>query len=918
MDTQADMKRAILANSAVWARKCFALPLVVVTAVALAFGHAATAAPPNKPPTVSITAPVNGATINAGSNLTVTATAKDTDGTVTKVEFYRGGTTLLGTATASPYSIVWNNVPAGNYSLSAVATDNQGATKASTAVAITAIAPANNAPAVSITAPANGATFTAPASVTISASASDSDGAVTKVEFFQGATLVGSATSAPYAVTWSNVASGTYTLTAKATDNLGTSTTSSAISLSVGAARRPLLAVLTSPGPCTVYEAPASMVLAADAIDPDGSIAKVEFLQGTTVLGAVTAMPYLSTWSNVPAGVYTLTARATNNLGAIATSTPVTITVRDTNQPPVISLTAPASGTTYTAPATLGLAATASDPDGTVAKVEFYAGSVLLATITSPPYVYTWTNVPTGAYTLTARATDNKGAVTACTAVNVTVQNVPPVVTMTSPADGASFAAPATIPIRVTASASTGTIARLDFFDNTVLIGTINTASATVNATFNYANVPAGAHGLTVQATDSAALSTTTPAATVTVNAPPPVALALNVSAPADGATLYESDVVVTGSFTGGTPTAITVNGQPARLGSTTFAAAVPLQPGLNPLAIVATTSAGSTSKTITVTRAEPSIALTNVTAGQTIADDTVTLIGTAHAPPNSAVIINGQLAALAADGTFFVNNLPLVPGPNDISITLNTPVSGNAPTATVAGTSAVGHLGAGAVPPGPRVQKAGSDSQFTLSLNRDGTAPFTLEIDPTDGLAPLAVTVTLTNRLAYVYDHLTLDANGDGVIDHGENGLPTPIRERIFSITYDTPGVYPLTLTLTRTNGEVIYTATRMIHVRAASESADALRSIFVGMLNRLAAGDLAGAAEYMTTTVRQRYSEAFARLASALPTVVEGIGTVESATFGTGYGELEVLRVRADGVWRYRVLAIQDGDGLWRFDGM
>jgi Bacterial Ig domain/Glucodextranase, domain B len=917
MNTQSTNKRdAIRATAAVWVQKCLALLLCTV---APASDNAAIAAPPNKLPTVSITAPVNGATINAGSNLTITATARDADGAVTRVEFFRGGTTLLGTATASPYSIVWNNVPAGSYSLSAVATDNQGATKTSASVAIIATAPANNAPAVSITGPATGATFTAPASVAISASASDGDGTVTKVEFFQGATSVGVATSAPYTITWTNVASGTYTLTAKATDNLGASTTSSAISIAVGAAHRPLLTVLTSPAPCTVHDAPASMVLAADAIDPDGSVAKVEFLQGTTLLGTVTATPYLSTWSNVPAGVYTLTARATNGRGAVATSTPVTVTVRDSNQPPMISLSAPASGATYTAPATIGLAATASDPDGTVAKVEFYAGSVRLATVTAPPYAYTWTNVATGAYTLTARATDNLGAVTTCTAVNVTVQDVPPVVTITSPADGAAFVAPAAIPIRVTASAAAGTVTRLDFFDNTVPIGTLDTASATVNATFDYASVPAGTHGLTVKATGSTGLSTTTSAVTVTVNAPPPVALVLNLSAPAAGATLYESDVVVTGSFAGAIPTAITVNGQPARLGSTTFAAAVPLQPGLNLLAVVATTPAGSVSKAITVTRAEPSIALTNVTAGQTIADDTVTLIGTAHAPPNSAVIINGQLAPLAADGTFFVNNLPLAPGANDISITLNTPASGSAPTAiSVGAKGAVGRPTARATPQGMRIWKAGIDSPFQLLLNRDGTAPFTLEINPAEGLAPLSVTVTLTNRLAYVYDHLTLDTNGDGVIDYGENGLPIPILRRSFSIAYDTPGLYPLTLTLTRTDGEVIYTATRMIHVRSASESADTLRSIFIGMLNRLAAGDLAGAAEYMTTTVRSRYSDAFQRLASSLPTVVEGIGTVESATFGTGYGELEVLRIRAAGVWRYRVLAIQDGDGLWRFDGM
>ena len=93
----------------------------------------------------------------------------------------------------------------------------------------------NVAPTVSLTAPANGANYTAPATITLSANAADSDGSVTKVEFFSGTTLLGTATSAPYSYTWSNVAAGTYSLTAKATDNGGAATNSSAVSVTFNA-----------------------------------------------------------------------------------------------------------------------------------------------------------------------------------------------------------------------------------------------------------------------------------------------------------------------------------------------------------------------------------------------------------------------------------------------------------------------------------------------------------------------------------------------------------------------------------------------------------------------------------------------------------------------------------------------------------
>ena len=63
----------------------------------------------------------------------------------------------------------------------------------------------NLAPTVAITTPANNASFTAPATIAITASAADSDGTVTKVDFYQGATLLGTDTAAPYSFAWNNV-----------------------------------------------------------------------------------------------------------------------------------------------------------------------------------------------------------------------------------------------------------------------------------------------------------------------------------------------------------------------------------------------------------------------------------------------------------------------------------------------------------------------------------------------------------------------------------------------------------------------------------------------------------------------------------------------------------------------------------------
>ncbi|MBK8806499.1 MAG: hypothetical protein IPO21_07605 [Bacteroidales bacterium] len=91
----------------------------------------------------------------------------------------------------------------------------------------------NAAPVVNITAPANNSFLTAPASITISANATDSDGSISKVDFYNNTTLLNTDYSSPYSYSWSNVAAGVYKITAVATDNKGATTTSQIITVTV-------------------------------------------------------------------------------------------------------------------------------------------------------------------------------------------------------------------------------------------------------------------------------------------------------------------------------------------------------------------------------------------------------------------------------------------------------------------------------------------------------------------------------------------------------------------------------------------------------------------------------------------------------------------------------------------------------------
>jgi plastocyanin len=181
----------------------------------------------NTPPTVSITNPPNNAVFAAPANVTIQATASDTGGSVTNVQFIVG-TTIIGNDTTLPYSATTNGLPAGTYNVSAIAADNLGA-RATNSISIIV----NAAPTVTLTNPVNNAKFRAPANFQLQASATDSDGSVTNVQFFSDGSPVGNDTTPPFSFNMNNLAAGNYSFSAVAADNRGTMTTSAVNNVSV-------------------------------------------------------------------------------------------------------------------------------------------------------------------------------------------------------------------------------------------------------------------------------------------------------------------------------------------------------------------------------------------------------------------------------------------------------------------------------------------------------------------------------------------------------------------------------------------------------------------------------------------------------------------------------------------------------------
>ncbi|HZH79208.1 MAG TPA: Ig-like domain-containing protein, partial [Archangium sp.] len=376
------------------------------------------------PPMASLTAPASGATLK--STVTLSASASDNFG-VARVDFYVDSQ-LVGSDTSSPFSLSWDtrSVANGAHSLSVVAYDATGLSGTSASVPFTVdndLTP----PTVSLTAPASGATVSG--TVTLSASASDNVG-ISKVEFYDGSTLVGTDASAPYSVSWNSRSgpNGSRTLTATAYDAVGNFSTSAAVTVTTNNDFTPPTVALTSPSEgSTLADTVTFQATASD----DRSLARVEFYAGSTGLCAAAAptapAPVTTTYScsantrGVPNGLHALTAKAYDSAGNITTSVAVSVTISNDLTAPTTSITAPTVGSTVGGSVTIEAAA--SDDRGTVTKVEFYVGTNYVGTDTTAPFTFSWntSTLANGTYSLRSKAFDPAGnnAFSATVSVNV-------------------------------------------------------------------------------------------------------------------------------------------------------------------------------------------------------------------------------------------------------------------------------------------------------------------------------------------------------------------------------------------------------------------------------------------------------------------------------------------------------------------
>ena len=359
--------------------------------------------PRNLPPVVEIVRPLDGSVFLAPADIEIVAQARDFDGRVVTVEFFEGDTSLgivtntPGTTVSNrpPFAIKWPDVPAGSYVLTAEATDDDGAKSRARPVeikvadrsdpvvvnivatdpiaseispipegdwatfAVTRTGPTNRALTVFYElggTASNGTDYhELPGYVIIPAGSRGANFYVVPIDdrLVEGAETV-IAKLKPIDCRWAELSLSPLPLGCYV---VGPSNTATAVIRDddVASSNQPPKVAIVRPESNAIFEAPADIVLVAEAKDADGFVRTVEFFEGSHSLGVVSNSVSASSlgstfpsveqlfrleWNDVPPGAYELTAKATDNKGASSVSAPVRIRVIETHRIPVVTIEA--------------------------------------------------------------------------------------------------------------------------------------------------------------------------------------------------------------------------------------------------------------------------------------------------------------------------------------------------------------------------------------------------------------------------------------------------------------------------------------------------------------------------------------------------------------------------------------------------
>ncbi|GAB6094807.1 hypothetical protein JCM14469_10590 [Desulfatiferula olefinivorans] len=509
------------------------ITLTATDSESLTSGTSITITVSNNPPSAVITSPSNNSSFAAGSAVTFSGTGTDIDtGDVLSYSWsstFGGITTVIGSQSVISVS----TLAVGTHVIVLTVSDDQGGSTESTPITVTIT---NHPPTAVILSPPDNASFYPGDPINFNGEGQDTEDPESALSYLWSCNEHGDlSTSAAF--TDNTLVAGYHTITFEVTDSVGAvNTATQSVTIFVG--NHDPAAVITSPAAGTSYNMGQDILFQGSAVDTeDGALTGPNLvwtsnLEGATPIGTGSTF----TLGNLSSGTHVITLTASDTYTPAGTGTAsVIITVNNTF--PTASISSPPGGSSFYPGTDITFSGLGNDAeDGPLSGASLVWVSSLSGQIgTGSPLVIN--TLPEGDHVITLTATDSSGASTDSDPLTITVGNSPPIATLTSPADGASFNQGATVTFRGTGTdTEDGSLTGAALTWTSSVDGLIGTGTILPIATLSI-----GTHTITLTVTDSQGDTDSTAIAITIINSAPVV----TINSPPDGG-IYETGTPLT------------------------------------------------------------------------------------------------------------------------------------------------------------------------------------------------------------------------------------------------------------------------------------------------------------------------------------------------------------------------------------
>ena len=358
----------------------------------------------NRAPEVSVTSPADGATFELGQEINLSANASDPDGNLDKVNF-KINDAFYRTDSDRPFETTFTPTELGTYKIAARAIDTENE-QTEVFITINVVEP-NNSPTVSLTSPSNNATYDVGEEIPLTATASDVDGNLDRVNFFINDELYHSDLAAPYSRSFTPTQAGTYVIMARAIDTRNNRTDAS-VTITVIQPNQAPTGIITDPVANTLEEGYTELYIKVDANDPDGDDISVMLKIDGQEIRTETLAPF--EWGQVGTpnanetiglaiGDHVFEAIITDAKG-LSTTITKTITITEKNIAPTASFTTPAETVLNEGYTELVITVDATDPNGDDITVLLKINGQEIRSESVPPYEWGRAGSPNSSETL--------------------------------------------------------------------------------------------------------------------------------------------------------------------------------------------------------------------------------------------------------------------------------------------------------------------------------------------------------------------------------------------------------------------------------------------------------------------------------------------------------------------------------------